>query len=295
MFDPAGTVLKMPPLSEGITRAIRRGVLEPIAIRALLKATHLLGRALGARLAQLRESDDPLLRSHGQTELEALHARCLQELLEIHLARWARMPERRRPHYAPQERYRILRLKVVLAQTQSETARLSAVSPGTIARWEAEVESNPGAETVGALVRPKPPVTRYADVVRHVVQTMALAGLEGKETIARTLARAGWKLSASTVGRVRREGPVPAQTPEPSQSGRRVAARSPNHVWMADLTEITGLFRLFTWKLAVVFDVFSRMPLGWRIFNAEPSSAAIAALVDEAANRHGSPKHFVSD
>ncbi len=271
------------------------GKLAGVAMGALRRATGLLGFAIGTRLAELRDSDLIHNRLGSLVEEQALRIRILSEANVILAARWEKIPDRQRPHYTPELRFRILRIKDLLSLTQRETASMFALSVNTIARWEAESQSHPGTKTVGSLVQPTPPVRRYCDVVRHLLQTMALTGFEGKELIARTLARAGWKLSASTVGRVRGEKPVPAPSPEPSRPGRHVAARFPNHVWMADLTEIPGLFRLFTWKLAVVFDVFSRMPLGWRIFDAEPSALEIATLVNNAATRHGSPRHFVSD
>jgi hypothetical protein len=78
------------------------------------------------------------------------------------------------------------------------------VSTETIARWEMEATGADG-EVVRPLVATDPPVRRFADVVRAVVKTMELAGFGGNDLIARTLARAGWKLSARTVGRIRRE------------------------------------------------------------------------------------------
>jgi transposase InsO family protein len=64
---------------------------------------------------------------------------------------------------------------------------------------------------------------------------------------------------------------------------------------MLDLTEIPGLLRLFSFKLAVVIDVFSRMPLAARLFCAEPTGHEITRLVDAAARRFGPPRHSVSD
>jgi putative transposase len=64
---------------------------------------------------------------------------------------------------------------------------------------------------------------------------------------------------------------------------------------MMDLTEIPGLFRIFSFKLAVVIDVFSRMPLATRVFLAEPGAEAVAGLITLAASSHGAPRHFVSD
>jgi transposase InsO family protein len=110
------------------------------------------------------------------------------------------------------------------------------------------------------------------------------------------LARAGWKLSARTVGRIRRERwPSPLLPAVGSGMRRAVRARHPNHVWMADLTDVRGLFSLVTFKIAVAFDVFSRMPLSARIFSKEPSAGDMASFVSRTAKRHGRPAHFVSD
>ena len=72
-------------------------------------------------------------------------------------------------------------------------------------------------------------------------------------------------------------------------------ARHPNHVWMADLTDVRGLFSLVTFKIAVAFDVFSRMPLSARIFSKEPSAGDMARFASKTAKRHGRPAHFVSN
>jgi putative transposase len=64
---------------------------------------------------------------------------------------------------------------------------------------------------------------------------------------------------------------------------------------MADLTEIPSLFRLFSFKLAVVFDAFSRMPVLARVFRREPRARDLARLIADAAALCGAPRHFVSD
>jgi putative transposase len=76
---------------------------------------------------------------------------------------------------------------------------------------------------------------------------------------------------------------------------RAVRARRSNHVWMADLTDVKGLFGVVTFKIGVVLDAFSRMPLSVRVFTKEPSSAEITRFVSKAAKRRGPPAHFVSD
>src|ERR1039458_9587066 len=207
------------------------------------------------------------------------------------------MPEAERPHYGPEQRFRPMRIRSLLGLSQRETAAMFRVSVETIARWEMEAMSPDGDDpTPRPLVAPNPPVRRFADVVRAVVKTMELAGFGGNDLIARTLARAGWKLSARTVGRIRRERwPLPRVPETASTVPRAGRAKRPNHVWMVDLTDVKGLFGLVTFKVAVVFDAFSRMPLSARVFSKEASAVEIARLISRTARRHGRPAHFISD
>jgi transposase InsO family protein len=188
-------------------------------------------------------------------------------------------------------------VKELLGWTQKQTAGCFDLASNTIARWESESKAHPEQETIGSLVKPEPPVRRFADVVRHLVQTVAASGFGGNERIAQTLARAGWKLATETVRRIRNEKPAafPPEAPAEAKPLPIVKARYPNQVAMADLTDIPSLFRLFSFKLAVVLDVFSRFPLAARVFRQEPSGPEMAALVREAIERFGPPSHFVSD
>jgi transposase InsO family protein len=230
-----------------------------------------------------------------RAEESALLLRMTREAAGILGARWDKVPERQRPHYVPEQRFRILRIRSFLGLSQRETAAMFRVSPETIARWEMETASADN-ETARPLVAPNPPVRRFADVVRAVVKTMELSGFGGNDLIARTLARAGWKLSSRTVGRIRGERWSSSLPPE-AASGvpRAVRAKRPNHVWMVDLTDVKGLFGLVTFKVAVVFDAFSRMPLSVRVFSKEASAREIAQFVSRTSKRHGRPSQFVSD
>src|SRR5450756_1808289 len=271
-----------------------RGASPPAALPALLRATHLLGLALGSAFGRLQESGATAARLFERAEESALLLRMTREAAGILGARWNRVPERHRPHYVPEQRFRILRIRSFLGLSQRETAEMFRVSTETIARWEMETTSVDG-EAPRPLVAPNPPVRRFADVVRAVVKTMELAGFGGNDLIARTLARAGWKLSARTVGRIRKQRWPPPRLPEAASSvPRAVRARRSNHIWMVDLTDVKGLFGLVTFKVGVVFDAFSRMPLSTRVFGKEPSSAEIARFVSRATRKCGRPAHFLS-
>jgi transposase InsO family protein len=269
--------------------------LDPAALPALLRATHLLGLAFGSALGKLRDTGATAARMFERAEEQVLLLRMMREAAEILGARWDKVPERQRPHYGPEHRFRILRIRTFLGLSQRETAAMFRVSVETIARWEMEAMS-PGREGPRPLVVPALPVRRFADVVRALVKTMELAGFGGNDLIARTLARAGWKLSSRTVGRIRRER-WPSPPPPEAASGvpRAVRAKRPNHVWMVDLTDVKGLFGLLTFKVAVVFDAFSRMPLSAKVFSKEASAHEIARFVSRTSKRHGRPAHFVSD
>ncbi len=282
-----------PPRSPG--HAVPGRSLDPAALPALLRATHLLGLALGSALGKLRDTGVTMARMFERAEEQALLLRMMREVAGILGARWDKVPERQRPHYGPEQRFRILRIRGFLGLSQREAAAMFRVSVATVARWEIEA-TNPGREGPRPLIAPNPPIRRFADVVRALVKTMELAGFGGNDLIARTLARAGWKLSARTVGRIRRER-WPSPPPPEAASGvpRGVRAKRPNHVWMVDLTDVKGLFGLVTFKVAVVFDAFSRMPLSVTVFSKEASAAEIARFVSRAANRRGQPAHFVSD
>src|ERR1035437_2775332 len=229
-----------------------RGVAPPTALPALFRATHLFGLALGAALGKLRESGATAARMFERAEEQALLLRMTREAVEILGARWDKVAERQRPHYGPEQRFRILRIRSFLGLSQRETAAMFRISVEPVARWEMEAMS-PGREGPRPLVAPDPPVRRFADVVRAVVKTMELAGFGGNDLIAQTLARAGWKLSARTVGRIRKERwPVP-QVPEAASTvPRAVRAKRPNHVWMVDLTDVKGLFGIVTFKVGIV-------------------------------------------
>src|ERR1700687_4200157 len=208
------------------------GASPSVGLPALLRAPPLFGLALGSALGRLRDSGATAARMFEKAEEQALLLRMTREAAAILGARWDKLPERHRPHYIPEQRFRILRIRTFLGLSQRETAAMFRVSVETIARWELET-TRPDEEAPRPLVAPNPPVQRFADVVRAVVKTMELAGFGGNDLIARTLARAGWKLSARSVGRTHKEQwPAPRSPEVPSMAPGAVRAKRPNHVWM---------------------------------------------------------------
>jgi hypothetical protein len=134
----------------------------------------------------------------------------MREAAGILGARWDKVPERQRPHYAPEERFRILRIRSFLGLSQRETAEMFRVSTETIARWEIEATAT-DREVARPLVATDPPVRRFADVVRMLVKTMELAGAAG----------AGEGLDGSAS----REGTTPESRLDGGSDGRERAVR----------------------------------------------------------------------
>ena len=97
-----------------VVRIAKSRHIDRFAVRALLRANELLGLALGVLLAKLRDSDDRLAGAFAQSEANALQARLFSEIAQIVGERWDKIPDRRRPHYTPSQRFRILRLRKLL-------------------------------------------------------------------------------------------------------------------------------------------------------------------------------------
>jgi hypothetical protein len=277
--------------------SLRLPLSKAIAQRAVQKAARLFSLVLGQSLRELRESPDPLMQAHAFGREHSLLARILADVADILGSRCDKLPERKRPHYTAHERWRILEIRRVLAFSAEETASLFRVSTGTIFRWEVEAGKEPGKNTVGSLLKPTP-LRRYADVVRHLVQTMDRLGFKGAGTIASTLAGAGWRLARETVRRYRHLPLVrpPSDALRPRRATETLLrARGPNHVWLLDLTRVKALFGLRSFTIGAVLDAFSRAPLALRVFRCEPTADDMVVLVRSAVRRHGRPRHVISD
>jgi hypothetical protein len=163
--------------------------------------------------------------------------RLLREEIRIKDARLDRIPALRRPHYQPTERLAILELRALRGWSLAQTARVFHVTPATIASWFTRLDE----EGPTALLRTSVPVNKYPDFVRYLVQRLqVLCPRLGKVKIAQVLTRAGLHLSTTSVGRMRRESPMPPSTArrETMASVRRVTAQYPNQLWHADLTTV---------------------------------------------------------
>lgn len=269
---------------------------ERLALRAVFSASHLLGLATGTHLRKLRAQNDPLAELQARLEEAELRARLAGETAELLAARFSKVPERHRPYFTPAQRFRILEVRSLLAWTAQEAARVFLVCPNTILNWEKAAD--PEKHSVGSTVRPTPPVRRAADVVRSTIQAITRLGLGGQDLMARILARAGWRVSARSVGRYRKEKlpPVPPlpESGEPARVPRPVVARFVHHVWMMDISHIKQFLGPDLY-MAAVYDALSRAPLALEVFQVRPDARRMVRLLGSAARAFGHPKYLITD
>ncbi len=229
--------------------------------------------------------------------------------------RLGRVPPRRRPHYRPTDRMRILQLKAARGWSSSQTAEVFAVTEDTIATWLKRTDE----EGDRAVVQAAEPVNKFPDYVGYLVRWLkAMCPAMGKKRIAQVLARAGLHLGSTTVGRMLKQQPdlnepaeealtVEESLPVSSDASR---AKRPNHIWHVDLTVVptTAGFWVpwmpfsklqcwpFCWWVAVVIDQFSRRVTGFALFTKSPTSTDICRFLDRVTKRAGAkPKHIIAD
>jgi len=286
------------PLPRGWPRRVRSAVVQVISLaRTSLALTQ--GWASESMNGQLRR------RAEGdrlQSEIQLL-----REEIRIKDVRMEQLEAHRRPHYPPTERLAILEVRAARGWSLAQTARIFLVTPLTIASWMGRLDE----EGPDALVRLPEPVNRFPDFIAYVVRRLKiLCPTMGKVKIAQILARAGLHLGPTTVRRMAQQTrwPEPRKGLQPTH--RTVTARQPNHLWHVDLTTVptalgfwTSWFPFavpqvwpFCWWLAVAVDHLSRRVMGFAVYGALPSSAAVRRFLEGAFRRaRERPHHLISD
>jgi putative transposase len=276
---------------------------------ALLHAISLAATALAIARGQATTSRRKYHRLQADLEQASTEIALLREELDIKDARWSWLSSRRRPHYTPIERMRILQVKAARGWSREQAAHAFLIDEQTMRSWVRRVDE----EGERALVRISGPVNKFPDFVRYLVrQLKALLPTMGKVRIAQVLARAGLHLGATTVGRMLRE-PEPileasvASAEMEIVETRVIQAKHPGEVWHIDLTTVpiaAGFwvpwlpFAMpqswpFCWWIAVVVDHFSQAVVGFAVFFRRPTSAEVQKSLSRAIRRAGHPPRCV--
>ena len=132
------------------SKHVKAGVLHAISLASVV-LTHARGRAVGRRRLQ--------------TELEQATSEIalLREELSIKDGRWERSHSRRRPHYTPTQRMRILQLRAARGWTREKTARVFLMDLQTLQIWMRRLDEQGERD----LIQTVEPVNRYPDFVRN--------------------------------------------------------------------------------------------------------------------------------
>ncbi len=305
------TTAPAPDASEDLTlralhAVVKRKGSDRHAERAFLDATE--GLALCCAAAWERRRQQGTTAEQLSAEIQKAHSVIheLRDWLAILSEHITDREPRRRHHYSPKLRFRILEHQRRFLLRVEETASRFHVTSQTVYNWLAELRENPEAQTIGSLLKPTPPVRRFADVVRRLCRQMEALGFGGKQKIAETLAQHSWKVSARSVGRFLNEKPCdPAPSApsglaedQPAEIANRpttVRGDYPNHLVLMDITRVPLIFKWLYVHVAVVLDAFSRLPLAHELFLCEPSGPAMVALLGRAIRDHGRPRHLVTD
>ena len=277
-------------------RHVKSGILHAISL-ARVALSHARGLATSQK------------RLRAQLEEATTEIALLREELNIKDGRWERSRSRRRPHYTPVQRMRILQLRAARGWTLEKTARVFLVDLHTLQIWMRRLDERGERE----LTQTVEPVNRYPDFVRNLVrQLQCLFPTMGYERMALILARVGLFLGASTIRRVcqERTGPPEDDTEATVWRRRRVVAKYPGHTWHVDLTTVptrVGFwvpwfpFTLpqrwpFCWWVAAAVDQMSRLLVGFAVFSQTPSSDQIQRFLDRAIRTsRSSPRYVITD
>ena len=121
------------PLPKGWPRHVKSPVLHAIS---LASAALTLARS---RAASIRDSKRRLRAylEHAHTEIAQL-----REELDLKDARWSRLKSRRRPHYSPIERMRILELKAARGWSRDEVSERFLIADQTMQSWMRRVDED---------------------------------------------------------------------------------------------------------------------------------------------------------
>jgi len=251
-----------------------------------------------------------------RVRLQAENERLTQELalaneeLRLKDARMFRMPTRQRPHFAPVDRLAILELRAVRGWSMEQTAERFQLSPLTVTNWMRRLnERGPRA-----LIQSPAPLNKYPNYITHIVQQLKVKCPSlGYGKIAHALGREGLRLGTSTVSRMLRRRVELEGEPEPvgrSNPMKKVIARHPHHAWHCDLTTVPTSMGIWTstvpfsfaqrwpfcWWVMVLADQFSARILGLAVFERQPTTDDVRALVTRAVVDTGAvPEYLITD
>jgi putative transposase len=201
--------------------------------------------------------------------------------------------KRKKPRYEMRERLLILWYIEAFQIPRRRVSRYFGVARSTLYRWLHKIEDQESAGT---------PANKTPTEIASLVWEITKANLSwGRIRIANQFKLLGIFLSASTVRNILQQ-PKPRDTPttpatseetEEKPEARSIPAWYPNHVWSVDTTKVR-CWGLWTIQVLVAIDHFSRKVVCVAPLEG-PNAGWIVEALEQAMQKHGAPKHIISD
>ena len=199
----------------------------------------------------------------------------------------------KKPRYTLRERLFILWHMETFQIPRRKVAEHLGVSRSTLYRWLHKIQDDNKQARI--------PPNKTSKEIAALVWEITKANIHwGRFRIANQLALLNVFISASTVRNVLQR-PAPDKGPasvvkkdnQEQDESRSIPAWYPNHVWSIDTTEVR-CWGLWPIKVFVVIDHFSRKVMT-AIPLEGPNAGWINNALENAIEKHGSPKHIISD
>jgi transposase InsO family protein len=200
----------------------------------------------------------------------------------------------KKPHYTIRERLFILWHMETFEIPRRKVTEHLGVSRSTLYRWLHKIQDDDKQARI--------PANKTPNDIAALIWEMTKANIDwGRFRIANQLALLKVFISASTVRNIlnrpkprKPDGfPVAFAKTEEKIESRSIPAWYPNHVWSIDTTEVL-CWGIWPIKICVVIDHFSRKVMT-AVPLEGPNAGWINNALENAIEKHGSPKHIISD
>ena len=260
-----------------------------LLIRATLLAARFSGRVRRRSLKRLAAMDADAK----DKEILFLKDRVYQLEMQVAILQKQAHKKGRKPRYEVRERLLVLWHMEAFQIPRRKVSRYFGIARSTLYRWLHKIEDQKPASS---------PANKTPTDIATLVWEITRANLSwGRIRVANQLRLLGIFISASTVRNIlqrprHRNTPTSAATLEKTQKrpeSRSIPAWYPNHVWSVDTTRVL-CWGLWPIQVLVAIDHFSRKVVCVAPLEG-PNAGWIIEALQQAIQKHGAPKHIISD
>jgi len=260
-----------------------------LLIKAALLAARFSGRVRKRSLKRLAAMDADTK----DKEILFLKDRVYQLEMQVSILQKRIKKKQKNPRYTLRERLLILWYMETFQIRRRKVTEYFGVARSTLYRWLHQIEDQKPSGS---------PTNKTPLEIASLVWDITRANINwGRVRIANQLTLLNIFISASTARNIL-ERPAPHKTPasvsikkdtNEKEEARSIPAWFPNHVWSIDTTELL-CWGLWPVHVCVVIDHFSRKIVSVTPLEG-PNAGWINNALECAIERHGAPKHIISD